>query len=131
MPFSNTETLLNNEINWLKKIKDTFLSEDNNEQVDELLLDGHLGITKEFLLFQTAENKFSIGSDPSGLQLINDFVEHFVFPSSFILKRYRESLTQPPNGKSTNFKQLLASKSLKPICASISTVSALELLVSL
>jgi ubiquitin carboxyl-terminal hydrolase 9/24 len=43
----NIESLLNNEVSWLRNLKDTYLKElnDNNKNytVDEVLLDGHLG----------------------------------------------------------------------------------------
>jgi len=37
----------------------------NEELIDEILLDGHLNITKELLLFQNAEKKYLIGSNVS------------------------------------------------------------------
>ena len=66
------------------------------ETIDELLLDGHLNITKELLLFQNAEKKYSIGCSLSTAtnshHLINDLVEHFIFPASYLFKKYRDSL---------------------------------------
>ncbi len=92
-----------------------------------MLLDGHLNITKELLLFQTAEKKQQIGSR----NLINDLVEYFIFPSSYLFKKYHDSLQSDPTALN-NFEQLLANKSLKPICnSSMTIVSAYELLVSL
>jgi ubiquitin carboxyl-terminal hydrolase 9/24 len=148
---NNTETLLNNEITWLKKVKQTSFaggnsnpqSNNNNnnnnksiilneEIIDEMLLDGHLGITKELLLFQNAEKKFAIGCQLNGSQLINDFVEYFIFPASYLFKKYRDSLIATNSVAINNFEQLLASKSLKSICnTSMTTVSAFDLLISL
>lgn len=152
---SNTETLLNNEILWLKKIKQIYLGANDatdeskhmnninsDEIVDEMLLDGHLGITKELVLFQTSEKKHSIGSKLDGALLINDLVEYFIFPASFLFKKYRDALidaSQAHNSDSTmaqgalnQFEALLASKSLKSICnSSMTTISAFDLLVSL
>ncbi len=148
---SNTETLLNNEIIWLKKVKQLSLQQQqndnsnksdnnkNNEQqdlTDEMLLDGHLNLTKELLLFQNAEKKYLIGCHPQGNILINELIEYFLFPSSYLFKQYRDSLQQTNNLESNyyNFEQLLASKSasLKSICSSSMTiVSAFDLLVSL
>lgn len=110
-----------------------------------MLLDGHLNITKELLLFQNAEKKHAIGCHSQGNHLINDLIEYFVFPASYIFKKYRDSLiaaaatntNNPDNPNPTqtalnNFEKLLASKSLKSICNSSMTVlSAYDLLVSL
>ena len=39
-------------------------------QVDEMLLEGHLGVTKELLSLQSAEKKHHIGSENGGSNLI-------------------------------------------------------------
>ena len=101
-----------------------------------MLLDGRLGITKELLLFQNSAKKHYIGCDPAGSQLINDLVEYFIFPASYLFKKYRDSLMSSASlGQTTalnNFEQLLANKSLKSICnSSMTTNSAFDLLVSL
>jgi ubiquitin carboxyl-terminal hydrolase 9/24 len=38
--------------------------------VEETLLEGHLGITRELLAFQSAEKKFQMGSQQGGANLI-------------------------------------------------------------
>jgi len=38
--------------------------------VEESLLEGHLGITKELLAFQSAEKKYLMGSQQGGINLI-------------------------------------------------------------
>ena len=44
-------------------IQDHVLSfNEASSPVDEALLEGHLGVTRELLLFQTAQKKFGIGS---------------------------------------------------------------------
>jgi ubiquitin carboxyl-terminal hydrolase 9/24 len=52
---SNIDTLLNNEVNWLRNLKDTYLKELNNNNknysIDEILLDGHLGKPCLFIIF--------------------------------------------------------------------------------
>jgi ubiquitin carboxyl-terminal hydrolase 9/24 len=119
----------------------------NEELIDEILLDGHLNITKELLLFQNAEKKYLIGSNvslPNSHQLINDLVEYFIFPASYLFKKYRDSLisasmtsgTEQSNSVNVNalnnFEKILSSKTLKPICSTPLTIlSAYELLVSL
>jgi ubiquitin carboxyl-terminal hydrolase 9/24 len=149
VPISNTEALLRNEIKWLKKVKsskaaDTMSNETTD--IDETLLDGHLNITKELLLFQTSEKKYFIGCDPNGDELINDLVENFVFSASYLFKKCRDSLllnqltshTTIEEGDTsskttdTRFENLLSNKSLKSICETpVTTMSALDLLVSL
>ena len=39
-------------------------------QVEDTLLEGHLGITRELLSFQSAEKKFQMGSEKGGANLI-------------------------------------------------------------
>lgn len=59
-------------------IQDHVLSfDEGSSPMDEALLEGHLGVTRELLLFQTAQKKFSIGSQKEGQNLIkvkNEFV---------------------------------------------------------
>jgi ubiquitin carboxyl-terminal hydrolase 9/24 len=38
--------------------------------VEETILEGHLGVTKELLAFQTPEKKFHIGCEKGGANLI-------------------------------------------------------------
>lgn len=38
--------------------------------VEETILEGHLGVTKELLAFQTPEKKYYIGSEKGGANLI-------------------------------------------------------------
>ena len=44
--------------------------EEGSSPVDEALLEGHLGVTRELLLFQSAQKKFAIGSQEDGANLI-------------------------------------------------------------
>lgn len=39
-------------------------------QVEEALLEGHLGITRELLAFTSPEKKFNIGSENGGADLV-------------------------------------------------------------
>ena len=39
-------------------------------QVEEALLEGHLGVTKELLTFQAPDKKYHIGSEKGGNNLI-------------------------------------------------------------
>lgn len=45
-------------------------------QVDDCLLEGHLGITKELVSMQTHQKKFSIGAENGGSNLIRVSVMH-------------------------------------------------------
>ena len=59
-------------------IQDHVLSfNEGSSPVDEALLEGHLGVTRELLLFQTAQKKFAIGSQKDGPNLIK--VSEFMF----------------------------------------------------
>ena len=62
-------------------VQDHVLSfNEGSSPVDEALLEGHLGVTRELLLFQTAQKKFAIGSQKDGPNLIKvkkrDFIVH-------------------------------------------------------
>lgn len=84
-PLPEAESLLNDEIVWLKKVKDN-VKTTGETQVDEAVLEGHLGIAKELLSFMSPEKKYELGSDESkGILLIKELVEDFVFPSSRLM----------------------------------------------
>lgn len=44
--------------------------------MEETILEGHIGVTKELLAFQTAEKKYYIGCEKGGANLIK--VSHIV-----------------------------------------------------
>ncbi|XP_052826881.1 probable ubiquitin carboxyl-terminal hydrolase FAF-X, partial [Octopus bimaculoides] len=114
----NAETLLNNEIIWLKKIREQALPQ-TEIQVDNALLEGHLGITRELLSFQTPDKKFHIGAEKGGLDLIRELVEDFIFPASKIVVQCRKLNDFPP-------------EQAVPVCTTPATVTAaFDLLVSL
>jgi ubiquitin carboxyl-terminal hydrolase 9/24 len=127
---SNADVLLNNEIQWLTKTKQAFIENENKnsdiakeKDMNESLLDGHLNITKELLQFQSSEKKHLIG-----LGLASDLIEYFIFPSSCLFKKYRDSLIS-----NSNIEHILASSTkLKSICNSSTTLtSAFDLLCAL
>ena len=64
------ESLLNVEIVWLKKVRDC-VKETGDTQVEEELLEEHLGLAKELLTFLPPNKKFEFGSDERrGVNLI-------------------------------------------------------------
>lgn len=64
------EKWLNIEIAWLKEVRDR-VHKTGDSQVDEAVLEGHLGLTKELLSFLPAIKKFELGSDEKrGINLI-------------------------------------------------------------
>lgn len=66
----NIDTTLVDEVIWLKKMKKT-VKEAGDGQVEEALIEGHLGITKELVSFMLPERKFQLGSDEKeGINLI-------------------------------------------------------------
>ncbi|CAJ0966840.1 unnamed protein product, partial [Ranitomeya imitator] len=65
----NAEVLLNNEIDWLKRIRDD-VKRTGETGIEETILEGHLGVTKELLAFQTPEKKYHIGCEKGGANLI-------------------------------------------------------------
>ena len=79
VPMNAAESLLNSEISWLKRLT----TEPSEEPVDENLLEGHLCLCRELLAFVSPEKKFEVGaSNKTGVNLIRDLVEMFVFPAS-------------------------------------------------
>lgn len=118
-PLTTAETLLNVEIAWLKKVRDN-VKETGESQVDEALLEGHLGLTKELLAFLPPNQKYEIGSDEKhGVNLIKELVEDFVFPASRLMLQLRST------------GELSASQAC-PVCTTPqSTSAAFDLLVGL
>ncbi|XP_071799117.1 ubiquitin carboxyl-terminal hydrolase 9X-like isoform X1 [Asterias amurensis] len=116
---SQAEILLNNEIDWIKKIRDVVLSTGEN-YCEEGLLEGHLGISKELLAFMPSEKKFQRGSKKDGCQLIKELMEDFLFPASKIVVQTRK------NGAETPLDPI------RPICYTPPTTNAaFDLLVAL
>lgn len=118
-PLSSAETLLNIEISWSKKVRDN-VKETGESQVDEAVLEGHLGIIKELLAFLPSSQKYELGSDEKhGVNLIKELVEDFVFPASRLMLQLRST------------GELSASQAC-PVCTTPqSTSAAFDLLVGL
>ncbi|CAB1346501.1 unnamed protein product, partial [Coregonus sp. 'balchen'] len=103
----NAEVLLNNEIDWLKRIR---------TGVEETILEGHIGVTKELLAFQTSEKKYYIGCEKGGANLIK--MTSF-FPASNVYLQYMKSGEFP-------------TEQAIPVCSSPASINAgFELLVAL
>ncbi|XP_075395925.1 ubiquitin carboxyl-terminal hydrolase 9X-like isoform X2 [Tenrec ecaudatus] len=114
----NAEILLNNEIDWLKRIRDD-VKKTGETDIEDPILEGHLGVMKELLPFQSSENKYHIGCEKSGANLIKELIDDFIFPASKVYLQYMKNGEQP------------AEQAL-PVCSSSATINAaFELLVSL
>uniref|UniRef100_A0A8C5P965 ubiquitinyl hydrolase 1 n=1 Tax=Leptobrachium leishanense TaxID=445787 RepID=A0A8C5P965_9ANUR len=114
----NAEVLLNNEIDWLKRIRDD-VKRTGETGIEETILEGHLGVTKELLAFQTPEKKYHIGCEKGGANLIKELIDDFIFPASNVYLQYMKS------------GELPAEQAI-PVCSSPATISAgFELLVAL
>ncbi|XP_043394032.1 probable ubiquitin carboxyl-terminal hydrolase FAF-X isoform X5 [Chelonia mydas] len=114
----NAEVLLNNEIDWLKRIRDE-VKRTGETGVEETILEGHLGVTKELLAFQTPEKKYHIGCEKGGANLIKELIDDFIFPASNVYLQYMR------NGE-------LPAEQAIPVCSSPATINAgFELLVAL
>ena len=69
-PLSSAENWLNVEVMWLKEVRDR-VQETGDTQVDEAVLEGHLGLTRELLSFLPSSKKYELGSDEKrGVNLI-------------------------------------------------------------
>ncbi|KAJ8282529.1 hypothetical protein COCON_G00050480 [Conger conger] len=114
----NAEVLLNNEIDWLKRIRDE-VKKSGETGVEETILEGHLGVTKELLAFQTPEKKYYIGCEKGGANLIKELIDDFIFPASNVYLQYMKSGEFP-------------AEQAIPVCSSPATINAgFELLVAL
>ena len=76
--------------------------------MEENLLEGHLSLCRELLAFVSSEKKFEIGaSNKTGINLIRDLVEVFVFPASKMHTEYKRT-DSVPMGEVGNSKKYLA-----------------------
>uniref|UniRef100_A0A8D3CL76 ubiquitinyl hydrolase 1 n=1 Tax=Scophthalmus maximus TaxID=52904 RepID=A0A8D3CL76_SCOMX len=114
----NAEVLLNNEIDWLKRIRDE-VKRTGETGVEETILEGHLGVTKELLAFQTPEKKYYIGCEKGGANLIKELIDDFIFPASNVYLQYMKSGDFP-------------TEQAIPVCSTPASINAgFELLVAL
>lgn len=120
-PLATAQNLLNNEIDWLKAVRNKVLST-GDSQVDEALLEGHLGVTRELVSFLGPDKKYEVGADPNVTKgnLIKELVEDFIFPASRVVLQVQRSGGELPSEQAI------------PVCSSSSSVvAAFELLVAL
>ncbi|XP_051564646.1 probable ubiquitin carboxyl-terminal hydrolase FAF-X isoform X6 [Myxocyprinus asiaticus] len=114
----NAEVLLNNEIDWLKRIRDE-VKRTGDPGVEETILEGHIGVTKELLAFQTPEKKYYIGCEKGGASFIKELMDDFLFPASNVYLQYMKSGEFP-------------TEQAIPVCCTPATINAgFELLVAL
>ncbi|XP_030636958.1 probable ubiquitin carboxyl-terminal hydrolase FAF-X [Chanos chanos] len=114
----NAEVLLNNEIDWLKRIRDE-VKRTGETGVEETILEGHLGVTKELLAFQTPEKKYYIGCEKGGANLIKELIDDFIFPASNVYLQYVKTGEFP-------------AEQAIPVCSTPASINAgFELLVAL
>lgn len=112
-PLTISEDLLPEEIKWLLKIREN-VSNTGDIQVHEDLLEGHLCLTKELLLYLTPEMKSKLSD------LIHDLIADFIFSAS------REYLHLRKHGV------LKRDVAPPPVCRSPHTIAAAcDLLIAL
>ena len=118
--------LLEHEIDLIQNVRTKLV---RNGLVEEIQLEGHLGITKEIISLFDAETKHSIGCDPSGRWssksasrgLIKTLVDEYIFPASRAMV-----LMQRSEDKSIHVEEI------NPICSSPATLAAaFDVLVAL
>ncbi|XP_050542237.1 probable ubiquitin carboxyl-terminal hydrolase FAF-X isoform X2 [Daktulosphaira vitifoliae] len=116
------EEILNNEIKWLKDLRDKIKIEEDDSGVDEVILEGHLNITKELVQMISIEIREEIGSDVmNGTMLIKELLEDFIFPASKLM----EDMTKQ---QTIDFDDI----EVTPVCKSPnSTNAAFDLIISL
>ena len=88
--------------------------------IEEIQLEGHLGITKEIISLLDSEQKYDVGCDkkgiwgPGGHGLITILIDEYIFPAS----RAICLITQQKNTNRTHVEEV------NPICTSPSTLTA-------
>lgn len=73
-PLPEAEGLLASEVAWLRKARGQH----------DVLLEGHLGLTRELLSFMSPEQKCELGSTDRG-SFIKELIEDFLFPASKLM----------------------------------------------
>ncbi|KAK9879631.1 hypothetical protein WA026_006697 [Henosepilachna vigintioctopunctata] len=73
-PIEYADTLLENEVAWLRRARDK----------NEVLIEGHLSLAKELLCLISSERKCELGSADTG-SLIRELLEDFLFPASKLM----------------------------------------------
>lgn len=124
----SAQQLLNDEIDWLKAVRKQVL-ETRVLQVDETLLDGHLGITRELVSFLNPQEKYHIGSDSTNCKgnLVKELIEDFAFPASRVVAQMRKSGALGDRGAGD-----VGGRPAVPVCPGPpALVGALDLLVAL
>lgn len=79
-PIPQTEGLLASEVAWLRKARGQH----------EVLLEGHLCLTRELLCFMSNEQKCELGSADTG-SLIKELLEDFLFPASKLMLQLQKT----------------------------------------
>ncbi|XP_037075311.1 probable ubiquitin carboxyl-terminal hydrolase FAF-X, partial [Pollicipes pollicipes] len=114
------EKLLHSEIVWLHQVKERHRDPTVTEPVDELLMEGHLRVTRELMAFLSPDQKYAVGCDPErNGTLVTELLENFLLTNSVMLLRLEKTGELP--------EQLPT-----PICYSAGTgVAAFDVLVAL
>jgi len=115
------EILLDNEIKWIKDIRDK-VKTNGDSGVEEMILEGHLNITKELVQMITIEKRNEIGSnETTNIMLVKKLLEDFIFPASKLM----EDMTKQ---QAINFIDI----EVTPVCKSPNSINAaFELIISL
>ncbi|KAB7498699.1 putative ubiquitin carboxyl-terminal hydrolase FAF-X, partial [Armadillidium nasatum] len=117
------ERLLAAEVEWLKGIRQKVLQitrgTPDSPPVEEVLLEGHLCVTRELVAFLSSEKKWELGSENKNINLIRELIEDFIFPFSKVYLQLEHSSVTP-------------AEQAIPVCSSQPTViAAYDLLVTL
>ena len=119
MTLPSVDRLLAAEVDWLKSVRQNVLimTQGGNEApVDEVLLEGHLCVTKELVAFLSPESKYELGGDAKRINLIRvrigflgffmnikkycsfsfqELIEDFIFPFSKVYLQLEQSSVLP------------------------------------
>ncbi|XP_054167467.1 probable ubiquitin carboxyl-terminal hydrolase FAF-X [Oppia nitens] len=113
----NVSELLNYEMEQLRNVRKNLVVDG---LIEEIQLEGHLGITKEIISLLDFEQKYDVGCDMKGIWgqeghgLINILIDEYIFPAS-------RAIFQTNQQKNTNRTHI---EEVNPICTSPSTLAA-------
>ncbi|XP_066928951.1 ubiquitin carboxyl-terminal hydrolase 9X-like [Clytia hemisphaerica] len=118
LALNNATKILEQELSWIKNVQVKHIT-GGSQPVNNELLKGHLGITKELLAYHSINTRLSIGSEEGDQKLLKSLINDFVFSASKLAVAAR-------NGED------VLKKHVNPICTTSPTVvAALDLMVAL
>ncbi|XP_077513422.1 ubiquitin carboxyl-terminal hydrolase-like faf isoform X2 [Amblyomma americanum] len=103
-PLPALQQLLEDEIAWLKRIREKVQETGGLSAAEESLLEGHLGVARELVSLLSPTDKHHIGSDPGNTvrgNLVKELLEDFAFPASRVEAQLRSGAAGDGGGSAS------------------------------